>query len=305
MDDLAHELPLNHRKRKAPQDDHDDDKQNSTRPSRDNDAAVRPAKAPRLSWLSPDTSPALWNTPASPQVSTPITSPSALAAAFPLKCSQGVRETILHQQPSSPSSPTSLLSDPVIDRTDSEAEDMNPESVFCPSPQLPLDTPVVAPSISPTTLDVAGLHIPPMIPLINRQTLKDLDFNEIMHNTPLRASSRDLSPSFLAQRHRICAQDMIFCLTPAFNLDLRDIVGKRITWNATGMLCPVKLSRVVHVFRTMHPVGSISLQYAFAGMSLLQLTHPLLSPSLHLPSLSGLRLASAHCSTSSFKSFYM
>ncbi|KAF5360949.1 hypothetical protein D9756_004726 [Leucocoprinus leucothites] len=183
MDDLAHELPLNHRKRKARQDDHEDDKVKSARQKRDSDVAVRPAKAPRLSWLSPNTGSALWNTPASPQVSTPVTSPSALAAAFPLKCSQGVRESILHGQASSPSSPTTLaLSGSVNDRIESEGE----EPVLCQSPQLPLDVPDVAPSIAAATLDLAAFHIPPMIPLINRQTLKDLDFNEIMYNTPLR-----------------------------------------------------------------------------------------------------------------------
>jgi hypothetical protein len=192
MDDLAHELPLNHRKRKARQDD-DDDNSKASRQKRDSDAAVRPAKAPRLSWLSPNTGPSLWNTPASPQVSTPITSPSALAAAFPLKSSQAVRDTILHEQTSSPSSPTTLALDPVIDRTDSESEDMNTETVVCQSSQLPLGVPDVAPSICAATLNVATLHIPPTIPLINRQTLKDLDFNEIMHNTPLRASLLDIS----------------------------------------------------------------------------------------------------------------
>lgn len=203
MDDIAHELPLNHRKRKSRQDDHDDDKPNNVRQNRDKDPATRPAKAPRLSWLSPETGPALWNTPSSPQVSTPITSPSVLSTPFPLKCSQPLRETIspqlsLHEQPPSPSSPTSLtLSDPATDQTDNEAEDvnhsLNPEAVLLQPSRLPLDVFDEAPSIPPTTLDIAALHVPPLIPLINRQTLKDLDFNEIMHNTPLRASQHGLS----------------------------------------------------------------------------------------------------------------
>ncbi|KXN88247.1 Protein SOK1 [Leucoagaricus sp. SymC.cos] len=185
MDDLAHELPLNHRKRKARQDDRPDDKTESPTKNRDSDVAARPAKAPRLSWLSPNTSSALWNSPTSPQVSTPLTSPSALSSAFPLKSSQGVRGSFLHEQPSSPSSPTTLaLSDPVSDRTDSEGEDMSTDPVLCQSPQL--DVVDVASSIPATTLDVAALHIPPNVPLINRQTLKDLDFNEIMHNRQLR-----------------------------------------------------------------------------------------------------------------------
>ncbi|KAF9454708.1 Tcp11-domain-containing protein [Macrolepiota fuliginosa MF-IS2] len=192
MDDIAHEFSLNHRKRKSRQDDDSDDKPKNVRQNCDKENAARPAKAPRLSWLSRDSGPALWNSPSSPQVSTPITSPSRLTPPFPLKCSKPVREQhSIHEQPPSPTSPTSLgLSDPAIDRMDTEGEDMNlslhPGAVLLQSPQLPLHIPDEAPSVSAATLDVASLHIPPLIAPINRQTLKDLDFNEIMHNTPLR-----------------------------------------------------------------------------------------------------------------------
>lgn len=202
MDDLAHEFSLNHRKRKARQDDQNDDKPKHTRQNCDKDSSARPAKAPRLSWLSPDSGPALWNSPSSPQVSTPVASPSTLATTFPLRSSKLVRESIpprhpLHEQSSLPASPTSIsFSDSVTGQIDNELGEgtshSERERVLLQTPQLSLDISDEALSIPITMLDLTGLaslYTPPVVPLINRQTLKDLDFNEIMHNTPLREFS--------------------------------------------------------------------------------------------------------------------
>jgi hypothetical protein len=182
MDDLAHTL----RKRKSRQDDHDGNKSKTGRQNCDKDLAGRPAKAPRLSWLSSDTNPALWNAPPSPQVATPVTSPSTFSPVFPLKCSQHNSQHLPVLEPSSsPSSPTSLTHSDTA--TDGESEDVNLPLCKEQPPRLPLG-PDEALSIPAATLNIATLQLPPLIPSINRQTLKDLDFNQIMHNTPLRAS---------------------------------------------------------------------------------------------------------------------
>ena len=187
-----HQLPLNHRKRKAPHHDHHDD---NPPKDRDPDAPLRPLKAPRLSWLTPASRPPLWNPLASPHVDTPLASPTADIAAV--------------------------------------------------------------------SLDVA---IPPMIPLINRQTLKDLDLNQIMHNTPLRASSFAVH---LLNVNYVCTQDTTCCSTLASSSDPPVTVGKKTTQNATGMQCLGKSNLDVLACPTMPPLGNISLQYASAPMCLL------------------------------------
>lgn len=237
-----HQLPLNHRKRKAPHHDHTDD---HPAQSRDPDAPIRPPKAPRLSWLAPTSKNPLWNSPASPHVDTPVLSPT-----------------------------------------------VDPTSEHCSDP---------APAIAPVSLDAAT---PPMIPLINRQTLRDLDFNQIVHNTLLRASPFVMY--LLLNVNYICTQDTICCLTPASSSDLPLTVGKRTMQSVTGMQYLGKSSPDVLACHTILPLGNISLQYAFALMCLLFLWMcPLCSPSLHTVSPSMLPLASALCSTSFFKSFYM
>ncbi|XP_006462741.1 hypothetical protein AGABI2DRAFT_207333 [Agaricus bisporus var. bisporus H97] len=180
MDDLAHTL----RKRKSRQDDHDGNKSESGRQNCDKDLTGRPAKAPRLSLLSSDTTPALWNTPSSPQVATPITSPSTFSPVFPLKSSRlNGRHLSALEQPSSPSSPTSPAHSD--NATYCDSEDVNILLGTGQLPHLPLGSDEAL-LMQAATLDIAALQLPPLVPSINRQALKDLDFNEIMHNTPLR-----------------------------------------------------------------------------------------------------------------------
>lgn len=210
MDDLAHEFTLNHRKRKADTDDGQDpsSKEKVTSPEviRVDTSAVPTAgssNAPRQSWLAPDSDHSMW--PTSPQVSSPL---SSQVFDFPGKPSKRPR---IDGSSSSPSSPIirrhlrkltakAPTRPPPTERYGNDIEDIGIVSTADPGPSSGslLDLrgncstskppeQLLSSAISQVPIDLNSTHIPSLQPLINRQTLKELDLDAILRNPQLRA----------------------------------------------------------------------------------------------------------------------
>ncbi|KAG6334260.1 hypothetical protein ID866_4835 [Astraeus odoratus] len=219
MGDLGHPLPsVNCRKRKA---DADEDCQHSitqdSPPTADDmlvdgSVAHRPSYAPRQPptspWLSTDTACAVW-----PSVS----SPTDTAPPSPLSPSGSKHEPTL-RSPKRPRVDTSDLPPTkshlrVSDRHSPSRSSLSPhsptrrprkrhehrEAVGSPAqsapqpPVLRIDSqyPPTDNSLSPVHppfpyIDLGSPHIPSLHPLINRQTLKELDLSAILRNPQLR-----------------------------------------------------------------------------------------------------------------------
>lgn len=194
MDHLAHDIPPN-RKRKAEGSSTEQDA-SSTEPAVP-DAPSLPSAAPRQPWLTSDSQ---WP-PASSQVSSPLSS-KVLLSVLPSNPTKRPRlekiETSLRPQrrPMSKKSPLKVTwsRPPPIARHGSDIEDLGIVSMADPGPSsgslLHLRTgPKSATPPSPSSpIDINSAHIPSRHPLINRQTLKELDLDVILCNPQLRSS---------------------------------------------------------------------------------------------------------------------
>ncbi|KAF9013513.1 hypothetical protein BDQ17DRAFT_608824 [Cyathus striatus] len=204
MENLAHDFPLNHRKRKA--DDNDDTQQPpNPQPRPSPDPSQQPQQHPRQPWIATDTGDTLW----SPQVSSPLSSevysdPAAKRPRLekPAPRSPGGKRALKRPPASIAKVAPSKLQ---AVRHGSDLEDIGIVSTADPGPSsgsllrarssfsgkhadsLPRLSPVYS-------VDFTSPHFPSQQPLINRQTLKELDLDAIMRNPQLRAS-RTFSPT--------------------------------------------------------------------------------------------------------------
>ncbi|TFK40550.1 T-complex protein 11-domain-containing protein [Crucibulum laeve] len=212
MDDLAHEFPLNHRKRKA---DSSDDRQEPSSSSAEqavssqdsllvDNTAAGPSNAPRQPWLASDAGDALWSSPSSPQVSSPLSSQALssytdntakrprLDRVVPPPHPSGRRMSKHFIRKATPSKSPTV-------RHGSDIEDIGIVSTADPGPSTgSLLRPRSSKSLSRPTLptlrvprllpqvDLSSPYLPSLQPLINRQTLKELDLDAILRNPQLR-----------------------------------------------------------------------------------------------------------------------
>jgi len=178
MDDLASQ---SHRKRKTDQDDCQDSTQESEDPSIPG--------APRQQCLADD-----WTSPTSPQVSSPLTSKRPRIDTHDATLRTSKRHPRRSPNKISPSPLNSI-------RHGSDIEDIGIVSTADPGPSsgsLLRERPPtlkIPPPFRPTLetksespIDFASSHIPPAHPLINRQTLKELELDVILRNPVIRPS---------------------------------------------------------------------------------------------------------------------
>ncbi|KAI6030931.1 T-complex protein 11-domain-containing protein [Pisolithus orientalis] len=220
MGDLGHPLPpVNCRKRKADAEEecqHPAISQDAHTPTTSDDILVgdnsvahyAPRQPPSSPWLSTDTAHAVWpseSSPTDPSPSSPL-SPSSPTADPSLRSPKRSRVDASHlpsppkrnlriperQSPSRtsfvPPSPTrrsrkrpehrGALSSP--SQTTSHPFTLRIDSCFLPTDASHL---LVHP---PYPIDLSSPHIPSLHPLINRQTLKELDLSAILRNPQLR-----------------------------------------------------------------------------------------------------------------------
>ncbi|KAG2010203.1 hypothetical protein CC2G_013044 [Coprinopsis cinerea AmutBmut pab1-1] len=194
MDNLAHDYPLNHRKRKADNDDCSEP-QVPLRP----DQAKAPSppvsatlNAPRQPCLASESDQSLW-----PSSSTPASSPlSTERLSHATKRPRLDRLRISGRKTSRRSPKSSPTKSPAV-RHGSDLEDIGIVPTADPGPSSGSllrsrtasfcdDSPVQQPWLRSVPFDLNSLPIPPPQPLINRQTLKELDLDAILRNPQLR-----------------------------------------------------------------------------------------------------------------------
>jgi hypothetical protein len=191
MDDFAHQCPLNHRKRKADQ----DDRQDATTPSDSvvsNDrqpltVSTPSSNAPRQLCLTSETNDShLWASPTSPQVPSPLTPqfPPTSAVKRPRIDTRVPDRRFSQRKPRM-----------ATDRHGSDIEDIGIVSTSDPGPssgsllrEKPPQTPAGIISETPIS-EFSSRHIHSMVPLIGRYTLKELELDSIFRNPQLRAYS--------------------------------------------------------------------------------------------------------------------
>lgn len=267
MDDLAHEpLNVNHRKRKADSDD-SKDSANCTDSNRqvspevirvDTTVASASTNAPRQPWLAPDSDNPMWPSPTSPQVSSPLS--SQVFNSYPDKPTKRPRIT-----PPSPAGKRLLkksLAKPIPSRPPTirhgnDIEDIGIVSTADPGPSsgsllhlressLTHATDDVLPA--PIPIDLSSTHIPPLQPLINRQTLKELDLDAILRNPQLRTSLGILVPRPKPPSLTRPFQATISYLILDSSSDPRQ-VGASVTWPKNiGLLSHRNSKMDAHVF---------------------------------------------------------
>ncbi|TFK74796.1 hypothetical protein BDN72DRAFT_946910 [Pluteus cervinus] len=203
MDDLAHELPRNNLKRKADTDDlaHPDNKPHNDPPHPDpirvdtSVASHLSTNAPRQPCIATDSASPIWATPSSSPTSASL-SPQAFEPFQPNKRPR----TEKHSPPSSPIGKRAKKASPKprpppTFRHGSDLEDIGIVSNADPGPStgslLHLREDANNPSPDDSVpasipIDLNSTHIPPLSPLINRQTLKELDLETILRNPQLR-----------------------------------------------------------------------------------------------------------------------
>lgn len=219
MGDLGHPLhSLNCRKRKL-KSDSEEDRQGSLvprdtstptnddilvdPPSPPHHLSNAPRQPPSSPWISTDTARAVWpseHSPTDPLPISPLTptdpeSPQRLHKRprvdtdnLPSFKSQR-RQNSSAKTPSSPRSPWRSFRK--TDHRDLPSPSHRPPQFGSPriDPQSSsLDSPNSLPHIPQSRIDLTSPHIPSMHPLINRQTLKELDLNSILRNPQLRQS---------------------------------------------------------------------------------------------------------------------
>ncbi|KAJ7780622.1 T-complex protein 11-domain-containing protein [Mycena maculata] len=173
MDDIAHELPLNHRKRKADADEQQDSQVPETVVAETtvSNGSINPT--PRQSWLASEQ---MW--------------PTSLAF-------RPQKRPRLQKRASPPARRLAKRPGrgPPHPRLGNDLEDIGIVSTSDPGPSsgslLRLRDTVFTKSISPAAIssipiDPNSTHIPPLQPPINRNTLKELDLDVIIRNPQLR-----------------------------------------------------------------------------------------------------------------------
>ena len=205
MDDFAHQCPLNHRKRKADQDDLQDTSPPDSVVANDRQpltVSTPSSNAPRQLRLTSETNDNLWASPTSPQVSSPLT------PQFPPSSTKRPRIDTRVQDRRFPAlSPRKMIAPRMAaDRHGSDIEDIGIVSNSDPgpssgsllrerpipvlvSPRTQEKTSVGTISETPTSsiFDFNSRHIHAMVPLIGRYTLKELELDSIFRNPQLRA----------------------------------------------------------------------------------------------------------------------
>lgn len=205
MDDFAHQCPLNHRKRKAEQDDLQEASPPDSVVSNDRQpltVSTPSSNAPRQLCMTSETNDNLWASPTSPQVSSPLTS------QFPPNTKKRPRiDTRVQDRPFPPLSPRKMMAPRMAaDRHGSDIEDIGIVSTSDPGPssgsllrerQIPVPvSPQTMQKISIGTIsetpvssifDFSSCHIHAMVPHIGRYTLKELELDSIFRNPQLRA----------------------------------------------------------------------------------------------------------------------
>jgi hypothetical protein len=200
MDDFAHQCPLNHRKRKADQDDLQDASPPDSVVANDRQpltVSTPSSNAPRQLRLTSETNDNLWASPTSPQVSSPLTS------QFPPNTAKRPRVDTRVQDRRFPAlSPRKMVAPRMAaDRHGSDIEDIGIVSTSDPGPSsgsLLRERPIPPQTMEKTSVGTISetptssifdfssrLH--PMVPLIGRDTLKELELDSIFRNPQLRA----------------------------------------------------------------------------------------------------------------------
>ncbi|KAF7365245.1 Vacuolar ATP synthase subunit B [Mycena venus] len=192
MDDIAHECPTNHRKRKAPSDDDPSTADHPVDAILADPAAVTsappaPSNAPRQSWLAAEP---IWPTSLAFRPS-PQKRPR-------LQKRDSRRDNNSYGPPARRIAKRSCMRpprSPPHPRLGNDLEDIGIVSTSDPGPSsgslLRLRDTVFTKSISPSAIssipiDPNSAHIPPVQPPINRNTLKELDLDVIIRNPQLR-----------------------------------------------------------------------------------------------------------------------
>lgn len=189
MDDFAHQCPLNHRKRKADQDDLQDASPPDSVVSNDRQpltVSTPSSNAPRQLCLTSETNDNhLWASPTSPQVPSPLTSQFPPSTVKRPRIDTRVQDRRFSQRK-------------LVARHGSDIEDIGIVSTSDPGPSsgsLLREKPMPAPAektpvgtISEAAIsDFSSRHIHSMVPLIGRYTLKELELDSIFRNPQLRA----------------------------------------------------------------------------------------------------------------------
>ncbi|KAF8635971.1 hypothetical protein AX15_000135 [Amanita polypyramis BW_CC] len=197
MDDLAHELPLNHRKRKADSDDCASPEPQEARAADgllvDTSAAGSSRSsivAPRLPWLTAEN--AMWSSPSSPSSCSPV-SPQGEYDTYPTNRPKRARLDIIDSLPSSPTKEPCMVSDsakPLPTRVPGGASDYKGEYAIRSSSdhvsRHSCTSSSSAFALTSTVVDYSSPHIPPLKPPVNRQTLRELELDSIVRNPQLR-----------------------------------------------------------------------------------------------------------------------
>jgi len=205
MDDFPHQFPLNHRKRKADQDDLQDASPPDSVVANDRqplNVSTPSSNAPRQLRLTSETNDNLWASPTSPQVSSPLTS------QFPPNTAKRPRiDTRVQDRRFPPLSPRKMITPRMApDRHGSDIEDIGIVSTSDPGPSsgsLLRERPIpvlvstrkiekisvgtISETPASSTFDLNSRHIHAMVPLIGRYTLKELELDSIFRNPQLRA----------------------------------------------------------------------------------------------------------------------
>ncbi|KAG5635357.1 hypothetical protein H0H81_011558 [Sphagnurus paluster] len=200
MDDLAHDFPFNHRKRKADSDDSQDSAVQTDPTAVAPLADVvpdAPHSAPRQRWLASRSDPNLCqvSSPLSAEVMFNTYPPNPTKRPRLQKIETSPRLSRRHVSRKSAVKPVPSRPPPTT-RHGSDIEDLGMVSAADPGPSsgslLHLRTgPKSADPLSASTvpffpIDTNSIHIPSLQPLVNRQTLKELDLDVILRNPQLR-----------------------------------------------------------------------------------------------------------------------
>ncbi|KAF8442909.1 Tcp11-domain-containing protein [Boletus edulis BED1] len=208
MGDLGHPLQeINCRKRKA---DTDEDAQHPIsqssqspsdpilvdRPSSPLQPSHAPRQPPTSPWLSTDTAHAVWPSEHSPTDSPPV-SPLSTESVHARFHKRPRIDTKTHPRtPDRHLSSRASLPPPTPTRRSRRREPLSPSPSSPQPPVLRIEPHLPSagslhPALQPPFphIDLASPHIPSLHPLINRQTLKELDLSAILRNPQLRTSA--------------------------------------------------------------------------------------------------------------------